>query len=161
MSNRKLATADGLIEFDAKTGEILVSGNQVDLQTIQQVKISAFKLLKPDDFANINGTWEPKRDGLIKILSSLPLSYSWQIKSRDVTDNHVYIHAELIISHGDIVRSAEAMGICEYKELRGSRSLHVLNAIAETRALKRAIETLFGSIINFYVVTYLEQKSAA
>ena len=34
-----------------------------------------------------------------------------------------------------------------------------MNATAETRALKRAIETLFGSVINFYVVNYLENGS--
>ena len=30
-----------------------------------------------------------------------------------------------------------------------------MNARAETRALKRAIETLFGSVINYFVVQYL------
>ena len=29
-------------------------------------------------------------------------------------------------------------------------------ARAETRALKRAIEVLFGSVINYYVVNYLK-----
>jgi len=33
-----------------------------------------------------------------------------------------------------------------------------MNARAETRALKRAIETLFGSVINYYVVHYLESN---
>ena len=48
------------------------------------------------------------------------------------------------------------MGICEYSELKGTGGLHFMNARAETRALKRAIETLFGSVINFYVVHVLE-----
>jgi len=47
------------------------------------------------------------------------------------------------------------------QELRGSKTAHVMNATAETRALKRAIETLFGSVINFYVVNYLEPHSRA
>lgn len=31
-------------------------------------------------------------------------------------------------------------------------TLHNMNARAETRALKRAIETLFGSVINYFVM---------
>lgn len=143
------------LEFDSKTGEIIVSGSKEQMQAIQQTKVAAFKLLKHEDFTNINGVWEPKRDGLIKILTSLPISYNWKIKARDMTDSHAFVHGELIIAHGDIIRSAEAMGICEYKELRGNGGLHFMNARAETRALKRAIETLFGSVINYFVVNYL------
>jgi len=55
-----------------------------------------------------------------------------------------------------VIRSAEAMGICELKELRGNGGLHFMNARAETRALKRAIETLFGSVINYFVIHHLE-----
>jgi hypothetical protein len=47
------------------------------------------------------------------------------------------------------------MGICELSELKGNGGLHFMNARAETRALKRAIEVLFGSVINYYVVKYL------
>jgi len=47
------------------------------------------------------------------------------------------------------------MGICELSELKGNGGLHFMNARAETRALKRAIETLFGSVINWYVTTNL------
>jgi len=47
------------------------------------------------------------------------------------------------------------MGICEFTELKGNGGMHFMNARAETRALKRAIETLFGSVINFYVLNYL------
>jgi len=47
------------------------------------------------------------------------------------------------------------MGICEFSELKGKGGLHFMNARAETRALKRAIETLFGSVINYFVVQYL------
>lgn len=151
---------DEVIEFDAKTGEILVSGNPEEMKQIYQTKIEALKLLKREDFAYINGTWEAKRDGLIKILSSLPISYSWKIKSRDLIDNHAFVMGELVISQGDTVRSAESMGVCQMSELKGNRTLHVQNAIAETRALKRAIETLFGSVINWYVVHHLEEKSA-
>ena len=44
------------------------------------------------------------------------------------------------------------MGICEYKELKGVGGLHFMNARAETHA----IETLFGSVINYYVIHVLQ-----
>ncbi len=47
------------------------------------------------------------------------------------------------------------MGICEFLELKGNGGLHFMNARAETRALKRAIETLLGSVVNYFVVQYL------
>lgn len=147
------------MEFDSKTGEVIISGSKEQMQEIQQTKVAAFKLLKQEDFTQINGVWEPKRDGLIKILTSLPISYNWKIKARDLSESYAYVHAELVIAHGDIIRSAEAMGICEYKELRGNGGLHFMNARAETRALKRAIETLFGSVINYYVVNCLQQAA--
>ena len=156
---RSIHTGEEIIEFDPKTGEILVTGSKEDMEAIQQTKMQAFKLLKHDDFIQINGVWEPKRDGLLKILTSLPISYNWKIRAKDINDSHAFVHGELIIAHGDVIRSAEAMGICEYKELRGNGGLHFMNARAETRALKRAIETLFGSVINYYVVNYLQQAA--
>lgn len=53
------------------------------------------------------------------------------------------------------------MGICEFSELKGNGGLHFMNARAETRALKRAIETLFGSVINYYVIHVLETQRRA
>jgi hypothetical protein len=153
---KSIQTGEEIIEFDPKTGEILVSGSKVQMEEIQQTKVAAFKLLKHDDFVLINGTWEAKRDALLKLLTSLPVSYSWKIKAKDITDAHAFVHGELVIAHGDVIRSAEAMGICERSELRGNGGLHFMNARAETRALKRAIETLFGSVINYYVIHHLE-----
>lgn len=153
---RSLNTGEEILKINALTGEIIVTGSKEQMEEIQQTKVQAFKLLKHDDFVNINGTWEPKRDGLLKILTSLPISYNWKIKAKDLTDSHAFVHGELVIAHGDIVRSAEAMGICEKSELRGNGGLHFMNARAETRALKRAIEILFGSVINYYVVHYME-----
>ena len=114
------------------------------------------KLLSKNDFVKINGVWEAKRDGLIKILSSLPISYTWGIKEKRLTDTYSEILGVLSISTGSIVRKSDSMGICEYKELKGNGGLHFMNARAETRALKRAIETLFGSVINWYVVNCLK-----
>jgi hypothetical protein len=107
---------------------------------------------------NINGVWEAKRDALIKILSSLPISYSWKILDKQLTKEYAQVMGVLKIETGSIVRQADSMGICEFSELKGNGGLHFMNARAETRALKRAIETLFGSVINFYILNVLEAR---
>jgi hypothetical protein len=147
-----------LLEINNSTGEIILPcENEEDVQLIKQTKIKALKLLSKNDFVKINGVWEAKRDGLIKILSSLPISYTWEIKEKRLTDTYSEILGVLSISTGSIIRKSDSMGICEYKELKGNGGLHFINARAETRALKRAIETLFGSVINWYVVNCLEK----
>lgn len=156
----EIATETEILTVDATTGEILVAGDPDDMKQLQQTKVQAFKLLKADDFVSINGVWEAKRDALIKILSSLPISYNWKIKKMDMKDTYAFVLGELVISSGNTMRSAESMGVCEFSELRGNGGLHFMNARAETRALKRAIETIFGSVINYYVVNYLETTNS-
>ena len=156
MNLKTINTGAEILEIDAQTGEILVSGSYSDFTKVQQTKIKAFKLLSKNDFVMINGTWEAKRDGLIKILTSLPISYSWELKDRVLTDKYAQIVGTLTVANGTIKRSADSMGICEFTELKGNGGMHFMNARAETRALKRAIETLFGSVINFYVLNYLK-----
>lgn len=148
-----------LLDINTATGEIILSGNEESINSIKQTKIKALSLLNKSDFVQINGTWEAKRDGLIKILSSLPISYAWEIKEKILDHNRKYIQIQgtLTVANGDITRQADGLGICEYHELKGNGGLHFQIARAETRALKRAIETLFGSVINFYVVKYLLQ----
>ena len=144
-----------VLEVNADTGEILVSANKEDFLQLQQTKIKALKLLSQKDFVMINGTWEAKRDGLLKILTSLPISYSWKLKDRELNKEFAQVVGTLTVENGTITRSADSMGICEFTELKGNGGMHFMNARAETRALKRAIETLFGSVINFYVLNYL------
>jgi len=144
-----------VLEVNPDTGEILVSANREDFSQLQQTKIKALKLLSQKDFVMINGTWEAKRDGLLKILTSLPISYSWVLKDRELNKEYAQVVGTLTVENGTITRSADSMGICEFTELRGNGGMHFMNSRAETRALKRAIETLFGSVINFYVVNYL------
>ena len=155
MSTETIMTADEVLEVDGDTGEILVTGSYSDFTKVQQTKIKALKLLREQDFVKINGTWEAKRDGLLKILTSLPLSYSWVIQKNIVNDNFAQVNARLSVRNGNTTKVADSVGICEYSELKGNGGLHFMNARAETRALKRAIETLFGSVVNFYVVNYL------
>lgn len=146
-----------LLEIDNKTGEIILPcNNEDDVKLIKQTKIKALNLLSKNDFVNINGVWEAKRDGLIKILSSLPISYSWEIKEKELTSTYSNITGVLTITTGSIIRSSDSMGICEMNELKGVKSIHFMNSRAETRALKRAIEVLFGSVINYYVVNHIQ-----
>ena len=148
------------LEINNDTGEILVSATQDDLKQLRATKIKAFQLLSKNDFVLINGTWEAKRDGLIKILSSLPISYSWVIQDKvlDHQKHYAQILGVLTVKTGDITRCSDGMGICELSELKGNGGLHFMNARAETRALKRAIETLFGSVINYFVVNHILQR---
>jgi len=149
-------TGAEVLEVNADTGEILVSANKEDYTQLQQTKIKALKLLSQRDFVMINGVWEAKRDGLLKILTSLPISYSWKLTERELNKEYAQVVGTLTVNNGTITRSADSMGICEYSELRGNGGLHFMNARAETRALKRAIETLFGSVINYYVINFLQ-----
>jgi len=155
MQTKAIEIGAEVLEVNPDTGEILVSANKEDFSQLQQTKIKALKLLSQKDFVMINGTWEAKRDGLLKILTSLPISYSWVLKDREINKEYAQVLGTLTVENGSITRSADSMGICEFSELKGNGGMHFMNARAETRALKRAIETLFGSVINFYVLNYL------
>ena len=155
MKTETVMTTEEILEVDAVTGEILVTGSYADFTKVQTTKIKALKLLNSRDFVMINGTWEAKRDGLLKILTSLPISYSWKINKNVMNDRFSQVNATLTVKNGGVTKIADSVGICQREELKGSKTLHVQNATAETRALKRAIETLFGSVINYYVVNYL------
>jgi len=156
----KFQTDDGsVLEVNPDTGEILLNSSESELIQLKETKIKALKLLNYDDFCLINGVWEAKRDALIKILSSLPLSYAWEITDKVLTKEYAQISGTLTIRNGSIMRSADSMGIFELSELRGNGGLHFMNARAETRALKRAIEVLFGSVINYYVINHLQNHN--
>ena len=61
------------------------------MNLIKQTKLQAYKLLSPNDFVSINGVWEAKRDALIKILSSLPISYSWKIQINSSLEKYAQV----------------------------------------------------------------------
>ena len=92
---------------------------------------------------------------MIKILSSLPICYNWEIKQKELTKEYASITGVLTITTGNITRSSDSIGVCEITELKSVKTLHFMITRAETRALKRAIEVLFGSVINWYVLKYL------
>ena len=151
MTKRYIETEEEVLKVNARTGEILLAASKNDSNMIKETKLQAYKLLSRNDFVNINGVWEAKRDALIKILSSLPISYSWKILDKQLTKEYAQVMGVLTIQTGSVSREADSMGICEFSELNGNGGLHFMNARAETRALKRAIETLFGSVINYYI----------
>ena len=162
METKIIKTDTEVLEVDSSTGEIIINADKRDLDLIKQTKIKAVNVLNENDFVKINGTWEAKRDGLMKILSSLPINYIWEIKEKMIDHNIGYseIVGVLIIKSGNIERRADGMGICskiEFNE-KVKYTLHNMNARAETRALKRAIETLFGSVINYYVMNCLGDR---
>jgi hypothetical protein len=162
METKIIKTDAEVLEVDSSTGEIIINADKRDLDLIKQTKIKAVNVLNENDFVKINGTWEAKRDGLMKILSSLPINYIWEIKEKMIDHNIGYseIIGVLIIKSGNIERRADGMGICskiEFNE-KVKYTLHNMNARAETRALKRAIETLFGSVINYYVMNCLGDR---
>lgn len=142
-------------EINNITGEIIVPCNEIDKKMIQTTKIKAIQLLNPNDFININGVWEAKRNALVKILSSLPICYNWEIKEKELTNSYASITGVLTVTTGNIIRSTDSIGVCELVELKSVKTLHFMITRAETRALKRAIEVLFGSVINWYVMKYL------
>ena len=150
-----------MLEVNPDSGEIVLESDENELSKLRKTKIKALKLLNRNDFFLINGTWEAKRDALIKILSSLPLSYAWEIKDKVLTKEYAQISGTLTIRNGSIMRIADSVGIFEFSELKGIGGMHFMNARAETRALKRAIEVLFGSVINYFVINYLEQGRVA
>jgi len=152
------AVIQGDIQFDEKSGAIVVPTNEKDKQMVSLAKVEAYKLLKPSDFVKVNGTWEAKRDGMLKLLSSTPVSYKWKITNTEIKNDYVLVNGILILEVGNIHREADGMGIVEPNEMK-DKPLHFRIAKAETRALKRAIDTVFGSVINAYVINVLEKEN--
>ena len=98
METKIIKTDTEVLEVDSSTGEIIINADKKDLDLIKQTKIKAVNVLNENDFVKINGTWEAKRDGLMKILSSLPINYIWEIKEKMIDHNIGY--SEIV---GDVV----------------------------------------------------------
>ena len=144
------------VSFNPTTGEVITEELHGDEALLNATKKQVLRLLKSSDFVLINGVYEAKRDGLIKILSSLPISYKWQLESSELNESYAKVEGTLSVSVGELLRQSSGLGICELKELKGAGGLHFMMARAETRALKRSIEVLFGSVINYYVKHHLQ-----
>ena len=113
-------------------------------------------ILNKTDFTSISGRIEITRDGALKILSSLPLSYEMEILEQELKDTHALVKVRLTIEFHKtgIRRTGIGTGICEKWEVSKGKdfSLHNMITKAETRALKRAIEVCLGGIINAIIL---------
>lgn len=151
--------SESTLEVSPDTGEIVVAGTEQDFQQIKLAKIKAASVISPNDFVKISNRWEPTKDGLTKILSSLPISYDWKILSSEIKEidggKYAEVRGLLSIFVGESVRNIEGMGIVEPSEV-GNYSLHNMVAKAETRAQKRAIDVAFGSVVNWFVKTHMK-----
>jgi len=124
----------------------------------KELSDAMIKIVKPviskSDFAEINGRIEATRDGLLKILSNLPVSYDIKILDKIIDSENAIITVKTSVKfpNGE-VRTAESIGTCEDSELHErQKGLHNMIAKAETRAIKRSIELIFGSIINQLII---------
>lgn len=151
-----------IIDIDVSNGEVNLPVKEESFNIVKKVKLKASNIISKDDFVMINKRWEPTKDGLTKILSALPISYSWKILNDDIKsldgESYAKVKGVLVLNIGDTVREIEGFGIVEKSEFSNNMkySLHNMLTKAETRALKRAIDVAFGSIINWYVKNQLE-----
>lgn len=127
-------------------------------QEAKELSTAVINIVKPvinkSDFAEINGRIEATRDGLLKILSNLPVSYNIKVIDKVITSESAVITVETSVKfpNGE-TRTAESIGTCEISELHErQKSLHNMIAKAETRGIKRSIELIFGSVINQLIV---------
>jgi len=127
-----------------------------EISLYEAVVKKALSVLDRKDFASVNGKIEITRDGALKILSSLPVSYEITIVQSDITPERATVRVRLSLEFHKtgITRKTEGIGVCEKWELEKSKnySLHNLITKAETRAIKRAIETALGGVINAVIL---------
>jgi len=127
-----------------------------DISLYEAVVNKALSILSDKDFADVNGRIEITRDGALKILSSLPISYEITTLEQEIKPEYAKVSVRLSLEFHKtgITRTTEGIGICEKWELENSRSysLHNLITKAETRAIKRAIETALGGVINAVIL---------
>lgn len=127
-----------------------------DLSLYDAVVNKAMSILSEKDFAEVNGRIEITRDGALKILSSLPVSYEIQTLEQEIKPEYAKVSVRLSLEFHKtgITRTTEGVGICEKWELEKSKSYSMHNLItkAETRAIKRAIEVALGGVINAVIL---------
>ncbi len=114
----------------------------------------ARSIFSPNDFVTINGKYETTRDAMLKLLTSLPIGYNLAITSKSLTKEYASITVKLSVKFNStgIERSVETTGTCEMVKIKAGKSLHNLITRAETRAIKRAVETVFGAVVNALIL---------
>lgn len=128
----------------------------VDFKPLGQVVVSeVHKVFSKSDFVAISGRYEATRDAMLKLLTSLPIGYTLDITSKTLTDKYasVTLKLKVIFNKSGMERQAESTGTCEMREITPrQQNLHNMITRAETRALKRATETVFGAVVNALIL---------
>ena len=135
-----------------------------ELTTAEKIVQVAKQVLKPTDFAKIKtkvgDIVEIKRDGILNLLSSLPISYNFRLVEREINEDYALVRVELeVIFPNGVVRRGEGVGVCERAELKGIDNLHNLLTKAETRAMKRATEVCLGAVINTVIKELFDKQT--
>jgi len=144
--------------------EVQVFEEKRELTTAERIVQIARQVLKPTDFAKIKTKVgeiiEIKRDGILNLLSSLPVGYNFRIIEREITEDYALVRVELeVVFPNGIIRKGEGVGVCERTELKGIDNLHNLLTKAETRAMKRATEVCLGAVINTVIKELFEKQT--
>ena len=104
-------------------------------------------IVKKDDFVNIGGRIEIKRDLALKLFSLSKLSYEISmLPARVIGEEMVYYAKAKVFLNDGSKKTIESLGSCSTREIdcKGGREHHDALARAETRAFKRALEMAVG-----------------
>lgn len=115
------------------------------------------KIVTKEDFAEIDGKIEPKRDLALKLFTIAKLNYDTQLLSTQPMGSIILIavKARVYQDSRSQKKVAEGLGGCTTEETArsGKRAYHDALACAETRAFKRALEAAVGlPFINQLIV---------
>jgi len=143
--------------------DVQIIEEKKEITTADKIVQVAKQVLKPTDFATIKtkvgNIIEIKRDGILNLLSSLPISYNFRLIEREITEDYALVRVELeVIFPNGVVRRGEGVGVCERAELKGIDNLHNLLTKAETRAMKRATEVCLGAVINTVIKELFDKQ---
>jgi hypothetical protein len=108
-------------------------------------------IVQKDDFVNIGGKIEIKRDLALKLFSLSKLSYEVSMLPARIIGDEMIYYAKAKVFLNDSSRTIASLGSCTTKEIdcKGGREHHDALARAETRAFKRALEMAVGlPVIN-------------
>jgi hypothetical protein len=106
------------------------------------------KIVNKEDFAEIDGKIEPKRDMALKLFAVYKLNYDTQLLMQMPVGNTIVIAVKARVYQDNRAQKkiAEGLGGCTTEETArsGKRAYHDALARAETRAFKRALEAAVG-----------------
>ncbi|MEN2997773.1 MAG: hypothetical protein ABDH28_01870 [Brevinematia bacterium] len=105
--------------------------------------------LEPADFVIVGGNVDISKDGLLKILNTIP-SYNLDTEVVRYDSNIVIVKCKIVVRANGEERTGTGHGSCSKEEMANRESHrigHDILAIAETRAIKRAIEHALGTVI--------------